>query len=221
MNEKKLPDDIKKFIEYFRDVDELVKAFEEGKLSTTEIFKDIPMTVEAMLLSAFLIDEFYKVLADRAAKEDVEKVRAAVQKLEKFGIRIMRESRAIVASRAADKKEAKIEAEITDTFIKPFFDFSTKRNQIRLGLFSDEDKITDTTMSLDKCLDINADLLNGVHKAFELAAEFNSNLLPKNDDLKPYKKQLERIVNFGNKIASRLKIELETPKQQERTEKPT
>jgi|GEM_PF-3767544 len=219
MNENKMSKDVNKFIEYFSDVDDFAKIFAEGKLPTAEIFKDIPMTVEAMLLSAFLIDKFYKVLADKTTKENVEKVRAIIQKLEPFGIRIIRESRAIVAARAPERRERKLEAEITDALIKPFFDFATKKNQIRLALFSEEDKITDTTMSLDKCLGINADLLNGVDKAFQAVEEYDANLLPKEDDLNPYREQLERIVEFANKIASRLKIELETVKPEEKTEK--
>jgi len=218
MGEKTIVEDVKKFIEYFRNVDNFVKKLEEGKLPINEIFKDIPLTVETMLTSAFLFDEFYKVLIEQTAEEDVETIRVIVGKLEKFGTKIVKESIRPM-TKIADKKRRKIDAEVTSTVIKPFYDFGSKQNQIRLVFLSDEDKIADTTMSLEKCLGINVDLLSGVDKAFEVASEHDTKLLPKQDDLNPYKDRLGKIIDIANKIASRLRIELETVKPEEKTEK--
>ncbi len=218
MNDKKIVEDVKKFVEYFTDVDDFVKKLEEGKLPISEIFKDIPLTVETMLISAFLFDDFYKVLIEETSKEDVETIRVIVGKLEKYGTKIVKESIRPMA-KIADKKRRKLESEVTSTSTKPFYDFVNKQNQIRLVFFSDEDKLMDSTMSLEKCLGLNIGLLSGVERAFELASEYNSNLLPKGDDIKPYKERLKNIVDLANKIASRLKIQLETAKLEEKTEK--
>ena len=220
MNAKKTSKDVKEFLECFADIDQFVKQFEAGQLSANEVLKDIPTAVRAMLISAFLVDEFYKDLADEATQEDVTKVTFIVQRLEPFGAKIIKGSRGLF-DKAEQKRVRRLEGEVSSLMLKPLYNLSKKRNQIRLILLSEEDKLMDTTMDLEMCMAVAVDLLNGVDNVLELADQSEPKLLPKGDVLNPYKKELQRNIEVTNRIASRLQIELETVEPEEKAEKPS
>jgi hypothetical protein len=221
MAETTVQEDVKQFIEYFKEPDVFVEKFDQGKLSTNDILKDIPDIVLVMLISAFVNDSFYKIIEKRVSKPEVDGVRFIVQKLERFGTKIIRESQKALAEEDTKKEERKLHGEITDISVTPFYDFDAKRNKIRLMFFCDKEKLTDSTISFEKCLSLSSNFLSGLDDSLKAVEGFDPKLLPAEDDLKLYKERLERVGNFTHKIASRLKIALETAKPEEKTEKIT